>query len=636
VTFPSAARLRDMRQHQIVPLGRILFWVTLITGFLLLSIAAGLRVEAQDLFGSATRRQDFTASGTLRSLSVENLNGRVEIVAGPAFKAVVNVTARAKSDREAKQILGETACRFTNENGDLVLVVEPPGVSIRRSRRGGLEVRSRSGDPSRVEALIDVTLPSGVPVEVSTLNGGVSVKGIAADLKLSTVNGRIEVAGARHSLSLHTINGSVEAGVVELPKGAELELKSVSGNLSLTLPAAAGFRFEGRTLSGAIVSTFAIPVRAGTGEAARAEREKVLAEKAKVAAEKERVRDAARERALSGDLAELDRSLDEMSRELARMTGEIAREATLNLNRSYEGTVGGGGALVRMSNLSGRIALLAEGTTAAQAKPLVPARSARIVEIPDLAEIPPVPPVPPIPPIPPVPAVPPTPHLFGAPIVRGDVAGDFVATDVSGDVTLGQVAGKVKVATHWGEIRVGSAGKGAELSSAGGEIRVGSVTGDLVASTLGGDVRIGKVSGDARIETTGGDVVLRACGGAVKALTSGGDVTLRRVHGPVVARTSGGDVFCEIVSAEKPGVETATAGGDVTLVLPANYRGDVDVRVTGVDAEGDYVVSQFPGIAVVKTEGLQTAEGKIGGGGPKIVVRSAAGVVRIRKGPAAP
>ncbi len=629
MTFHHSGRLSDMRHHGLAPARRILLWITLISGFLLLSIAAGLRAEAQDLSGSATRRQDFTASGTLRSLSIENVNGRVEIVAGPAFKAVVNLTARAKSDREAKQILDGTECRFSNENGDLALIVEPPGVRIRQSRRGGLDVRARGGDPSRVEALIDVTLPSSVPVEVSTVNGGVSVKGIAAGLTLSTVNGRIEVAGTRQGLKLHTVNGNVEATVAELVKGADLELKSVSGNLLLTLPAGAGFRFEGRTLAGEIVSTFALPAKAGASEAARTEREKVLAEKAKVLAEKERVREAARERPLSDDLAELDRSLAEMSRDLARMGGDIAREVALSLNRSYDGTVGGGGALVRMSNLNGRIALLAAGTTEAQAKPLVPARRSRIVEIPEISPIPAIPPVPPGPPIPP------EPPDFGRPVVRGNVGSDFVATDVKGDVTLGRVAGRVKVATQWGEIHIAFAGKGAELSSAGGEIAIDAVTGDLTATTMGGDIRAGSVSGDARLETSGGDISLKSGGGAVAARTSAGDVTLRKVRGPVVARTSGGTVLCEIVSVERPGIEVVTGGGDVTLVLPANYRGDVDVRVTGVDAEGDYIVSQFHDLAVVKREGMQKAEGKLGGGGPKISVRTAAGVVLIRKGPPA-
>ena len=641
-----------MRQPRVTSAGRVLLWITLIAGFLLLSIAAGLRADARDLAGSAVRRQDFTASGSLRSLTIESLNGTVRIVAGPAFKATVDLTARAETDREARRILDGTECRFTNEDGHLDLLVEPPGTRMRHSR-GGWDVHTKSADAGRVDARVEVTLPPEVRIEVSVVNGGVSTKGISAGQKLSTVNGKIEVAGAKQGLELHSVNGNVEAAVAELLKGAELDLKSVSGNLVLAIPAGAGFRFEGRTLSGDIVSTFPLPARADAGGEIRVEREKLAAEKEKLAAERARVREAAREGAPPEDLAELNRSLADMSRDLARMGADIARQVTVTLNRSYGGTVGGGGAVIRMSNLSGKISLLAEGTTESQAKPLLPPRRAKVMEaapvvapatlappvlavpprLPRLAGVPPPPAPGPEPPEPPEP--PEAPDLDRS-IHRGDVEGDFTATDVQGDVRLGRVSGKVKVATQWGEIHVASAGKGADLSSAGGEIVVDSVTGDLSVTTMGGDISAGRVSGDVRLETAGGDIVLKSGGGSVVARTTGGDVTLRRVRGPVRAGTQGGTVICEIVSAEKPGVEIATGGGDVTLVLPANYKGDVDVRVTGVDAEGDYILSQFPDIAVVKQEGLQKAEGKLGGGGPKIIVRTAAGSVRIRRGPAAP
>src|SRR5512143_3779334 len=132
-----------MRHQNIAPTRRALIWVALISGFLLLSFAAALHADAQGLSGSATRRQDFTASGSLRSLSVENLNGSVEVVGGPAFSATVELTARAKTEGEARRILEETQCRFVNENGELTFVTEPPGVRVRRTREGRFSVRAR-------------------------------------------------------------------------------------------------------------------------------------------------------------------------------------------------------------------------------------------------------------------------------------------------------------------------------------------------------------------------------------------------------------------------------------------------------------------------------------------------------------
>ena len=132
---------------------------------------------------------------------------------------------------------------------------------------------------------------------------------------------------------------------------------------------------------------------------------------------------------------------------------------------------------------------------------------------------------------------------------------------------------------------------------------------------------------------------LRSAKGPVSAKTAGGDVRLLRVTGPVRAETAGGEVYCEIVSKDAGAVDLSTGGGDVTIVLPANFRGDVEVIVRGVDADGDYVVSEFPEIAVLSHRspgvGVVRAEGKLNGGGPKVSISASSGTILLRKGPPA-
>ena len=67
--------------------GRALVWALAIAAFVLLSLAAGLKAESKEWNAKATRTETFNASGTLKSLAVETVNGRVEIVAGTAFRA---------------------------------------------------------------------------------------------------------------------------------------------------------------------------------------------------------------------------------------------------------------------------------------------------------------------------------------------------------------------------------------------------------------------------------------------------------------------------------------------------------------------------------------------------------------------
>ena len=468
-----------------------------------------------------------------------------------------------------------------------------------------------------------ITTPPGLSLNVSTVNGAVSVVDLAAPMDLSTVNGKIDVTGARRDAKLNTVNGAIRATFAELQKSVSVDVRTVNGGIALTLPAKAGFHFEGHTMSGEILSSFALPAAADDDEAARARdeskaaRDKIRAERDKIKAEikekKHKARKSDEDDDVVVDMSELNEALEDLNREMAEMSRELSRTITVHLNRAYEGTVGGGGANVRCSNLNGRIVLLAEGTTEAQAKKLSSGRGPLVVTVPappraPHAAVPPVPPVPhvaPVPPIPPVAADP-----WGRSISKGDVEGDLILGYAPGDVTAGQVGGRVKISTQSGQIHVKGAGKGAELSSAGGDIRIESVTGDLKATTSGGDIRAGAVSGDARLETAGGDVLVRSAGGSVTARTGGGDVTLKKVHGPVVARTSGGTIVCEISSAAAPGGELATSGGDVTVTLPSNYRADVDVRVTGSEVDADAISSQFPDVVVTRRPGSISGEGK--------------------------
>ena len=637
---------------------RALVWALAIAALVLFSLAAGLRAQAKEWNAKASRTETFNASGDLKSLSVETVNGRVEIAAGTSFRADAEVTAWGATDADAKKNLADVKVRFENENGNVSLYTEEPGEHVRRSGRGW-NVESHGDDRWRSETKYRITVPASMSVQVSAVNGAVSVVSVAAPVRLTTVNGKITLAGGRRDATLNTVNGAIDAIFTELPKGTDLDVRTVNGAIALTLPAKAGFRLEGRTMSGEILSTFPFPPVAGAArdrEEANAAREKIRAAQRKIREEirrKEKVREKDEDGDVVIDLSELNEAMADLNREMAGLSREISRSITVNLNRAYVGTVGDGGASVRVSNLNGRILVLAEGTTEAQAKRLTSPHATDVVMVPAVPSVPrivvrehpapapyavPAPPAPPVAGIAPVapvaPAAPVTPDPWGRSIVVGDVDGDYAPAIASGDVTVGKVSGRVTITSRSGQIRLAGAGKGAEVSTAGGDIRVESVTGDLKATTFGGDIRAGSVSGDARLETSGGDVVVRSAGGSVNARTGGGDIVLKKVRGPVTARTSGGSITCEISGTAGPGGELSTSGGDVTVTLPANYRADVEIHVTGDEVDSDSIVSQFPGISVSKRTGQLLGEARLNGGGPKLVIRSSSGVVTIRKGPA--
>ena len=655
MTFTGARRLTGMNTRT-NSRDRISLWIVLAAGIALSAIAAIARAGE---YASSERRTDRFSGAGLTRLSLENVNGDIRVTAGSGFSATADVSVQADTPALAKKYLDDTRIELRNEgNGWYTLTTQEPETRVtRRGRRWEIDVH-RHGERYRVETRFTVTIPAAASLDVHTINGNVATDGIGGAVEARSVNGRVKISGARRDVVAHTVNGAIDASLAELPRDAHVDAETVNGAIALRLPARAAFDFRGHTMNGDIVSTFPLPALEGADrERMRAEREKLRAEQEKLRHEIRMRKEHARkddDADVDVDLSGLDEGLEALSRELDRIGPEIAAAVSQSLNHEYHGTVGGGGAEVKCSTLNGRISVLAEGTSSDQAKSLLPRRG-RGYGVPE----PPEPPAAPAPaPRVPRPPRPPRAGVNGGieggiaggirggieggiedgSIVRGDVAGDFSTTLPFGDVRLGKVSGAVRIVTYGGQITVAHAGRGADLSTSGGDIQIDGVQGDLRAITHGGELRVGRVTGDAKLETMGGDVDLASCGGSVTAKTGGGDLRLHQVHGSVRASAGGGDVRCEIVGRETPEGVTITSGsGDVTLVLPANYRADLDVQVDGVDESTDAIVSEFPAIAISRRpmSMQQTARGAINGGGPKVRIRISSGTVRLKKGPAA-
>jgi DUF4097 and DUF4098 domain-containing protein YvlB len=225
---------------------------------------------------------------------------------------------------------------------------------------------------------------------------------------------------------------------------------------------------------------------------------------------------------------------------------------------------------------------------------------------------------------------------FEAPVVRGDIAGDFLATSGTSSYRIGNVSGRVKILTHSGEISLASAGGDADVKTFGGDIRLGPVKGDLAAQTLAGDVRVGTVAGSARVETSGGDIRIQSVDGWLRARTAGGDIVVPLVGGHVDAATAGGDVRIAVGARQlKEAISIVNGGGDVALVLPADFRGELDLTVTDADPSEPAIRSEFPEVSISRKNGTVHATGSVNGGGEKVKVSTSSGTIRLSRGPAA-
>ncbi|TFB09217.1 hypothetical protein E3V36_07160 [Candidatus Marinimicrobia bacterium MT.SAG.2] len=250
-------------------------------------------------------------------------------------------------------------------------------------------------------------------------------------------------------------------------------------------------------------------------------------------------------------------------------------------------------------------------------------------------------------------------NTAGGSIKVGDVSGDLEVNTSGGSIKLGKIGGRANAHTSGGSIKVEAGGTDLDLSTSGGSISVNYANGPVNVSTSGGSISIGDTKGDIDASTAGGSIHIGESGGEVRANTAGGSISVEGSQGPVMvetaggsieilnargfieAETAGGDVEAELIVSDKKidtHVTLETAGGDITLYLPAKLAAtfDVELKITR-RAWRDYkIYSDFP-LSISDDEGgwrgdkIIVAEGDINGGGDRIRIRTTNGDIRIKK-----
>jgi DUF4097 and DUF4098 domain-containing protein YvlB len=661
---------------------RAVLWILLALGAALMMLGAGIAR------GDETAHRTDRVSATLApgsTLRIENVSGDIVATPGLQFSGVATIVVVAPTKERAEEMLEKVRLVQQRDGNEFVVETRWPESRWRFDSGNSGRRRTVRCENCRINARFEITVPPGVTAVLTTVNGDVRVRDLDGDIDLQTVNGRIEARGVRRSVDAETVNGNVVAEAVAAPAGSAFALQTVNGAVTLTLPKEAHFDLSATTMHGSIASTFALPRRLDEADDGLVRRKAREERSGRTTVRRVVVND-------SGDLADvvdlrdLEKELEESMRDVeveirqSRAVEEGVRGGAaqgarqgvragvrgvralriLDPRRSYSGRIGEGGSRVRLTALNGAILLLARGSRPEEAKPVVSERRSFVVTIPRIdVRVPEVKirvpqvdvhvpevrvRVPRVEVAVPNPRVEVRPHAVmhahvdaeDAPVLRGDIAGDFLSTSGTSSYRIGNVSGRVKILTHSGEIQVGSAGADADVKTLGGDIEIGPVRGHLAAQTLAGNVRAISVAGAAKVETSGGDIQIGRVDGGLEARTGGGDIVVPIVVGAVNARTAGGDVRIAVASPQlREGISLQSGGGDVNLTLPADFRGNLELTVTDADPSEISIRSDFPEISISRREGTVRGTGAVNGGGEKVRVQTTSGTIRLRRGPAA-
>ena len=222
----------------------------------------------------------------------------------------------------------------------------------------------------------------------------------------------------------------------------------------------------------------------------------------------------------------------------------------------------------------------------------------------------------------------------GGRIRINNVDGSVVADTSGGSINIGNVTGDVEADTSGGSIDVGRGGGRVELDTSGGTIRAGWAEGPISVDTSGGNIFLEGSAVRVEADTSGGNIEVQRSGGAVFADTSGGSIIIRRAVGPIRADTAGGRIDAELIAFENgrdATVELETAGGDITMRIPANHAATVlaDVEVNGRGRGRYRIESDFPITIEEDDDGNILGRGDINGGGDVIYMETTNSDIRI-------
>lgn len=232
-------------------------------------ILAAPALGAQQQYGrdSDTWRWDGRVEAG-RWMHVFNVNGSVDFALSPDNDVHLVAEKRSNGRRmddihfEVVQAGGNvTICAIWNNSS--------------RCEDGGTEsLRRNQNNDNQSSVKITVKVPRNVRVGAHSVNGGVSIRDVGAEVRAgtvnggvtirntggpvraSTVNGGVDVNTAVGPVTASTVNGNVDARMASLQGNDDMSFKTVNGSVSIYVPSRfdANFRFD--TVSGGIDSDF--------------------------------------------------------------------------------------------------------------------------------------------------------------------------------------------------------------------------------------------------------------------------------------------------------------------------------------------------------------------------------------------
>ncbi|MAE93509.1 MAG: hypothetical protein CL910_02505 [Deltaproteobacteria bacterium] len=163
-----------------------------------------------------------------------------------------------------------------------------------------------------------------------------------------------------------------------------------------------------------------------------------------------------------------------------------------------------------------------------------------------------------------------------------------------------------------------------QVVAANGRICVEGLRAKVRARSSNGPVRATDVIGDMDLQAMNAKVQTRCTCGRLLARSSNGKIQVEEHQGAVDASTTNGTVTCALERLGKEGVVLVTSNGRISLDLPDDPDGDLDVRVD------NGVIRSSLDLPAASRERSGRLKATLGAGGIPIRLRASNGTITVR------
>ncbi len=176
-------------------------------------------------------------------LVVSNVNGSIEVNASDGDQVILHAV---KSANDADALQATT-----------IEIDESPGrleISTKHARSGWF------GSNGNGTVTYNLTVPRGVHVKATSVNGTLTIREIQGDIEAETVNGAVKISDAGGAVAAKTVNGSLRADITTTPNMKSNSFKTVNGSVQVSLPSDVAGKFQAETVNGSINTDFVLEV----------------------------------------------------------------------------------------------------------------------------------------------------------------------------------------------------------------------------------------------------------------------------------------------------------------------------------------------------------------------------------------